>query len=110
MRGVNQNLANSQAASCRAGSGDFQICSVFGPAETAGRVAEAAGGGDVLFLGSGAVEYADELTAALGGAFTRGEAAVTEPTPAAMAAMVEDGDLPDPGDAATLEPIYLRGI
>jgi len=82
------------------------------PAELAANVLAAAGGEDVLFLGSGAFEYVEELRSAMGGAFVRPDDAVRQPTPAAMAAIVglDPAGLPGASEARTLEPVYLRGI
>lgn len=80
------------------------------PAGMIERVQEAAGGREVLFIGSGAVACADDVRASLGGGARFPDADVSTATPLAMAAIVEELGLPDPAEAATLEPVYLRGI
>jgi tRNA threonylcarbamoyladenosine biosynthesis protein TsaB len=80
------------------------------PGELLERVSEAAEDGPVLCLGSGASVCRAEIEAALGGAARFPEADVEAPAPSAIAALAAERDLPDPSDAATLEPVYLRGI
>ena len=80
------------------------------PAGMIERVQEAAGGRDVLFLGSGVAACADDVRASLGGSARFPDADVSTATPLAMAAVVEELELPDPAEAAMLEPVYLRGI
>ncbi len=74
------------------------------------RVQAAAGGESVLFLGSGVAACADELSASLGDRARFPDVEVSTATPLAMAAIVEELGPPDPAEAATLEPVYLRGI
>jgi tRNA threonylcarbamoyladenosine biosynthesis protein TsaB len=81
------------------------------PAQMVERVAEVADGEPVVALGSGAVEYAAELSE--GDVFDLQDRLPAQPTPEAMATFVEDaaaGALPDAGESLTLEPVYLRGI
>ncbi len=80
------------------------------PAAMIERVQVAAGGESVLFLGSGVAECVDELSAALGDRACFPDEEVSTATPLAMAAIVGELGPPDPAKAATLEPVYLRGI
>jgi len=80
------------------------------PAAMIERVRAAAGGGEVLFLGSGAVACADEISTSLGNRARFPDDEVPAATPLAMAAIVEELGLPDAAEAAMLEPVYLRGI
>jgi len=80
------------------------------PAGMIERVQEAAGGREVLFVGGGAAACADDVRAALGGGARFPDADVSTATPLAMAAIVEELGPCDPAEAATLEPVYLRGI
>jgi tRNA threonylcarbamoyladenosine biosynthesis protein TsaB len=73
-------------------------------------VAAEAAGRPVLFLGSGVPACADKIAAAFGDAAVLPDGDVPAPTPAAMAALAEERELPEPSAAATLEPVYLRGI
>jgi tRNA threonylcarbamoyladenosine biosynthesis protein TsaB len=76
----------------------------------AGRVRDAAPGERVVFLGSGARVGEAAIAGAMGGAAAFLDPSIEAPTPLAMASMVEERGLPDPGDAALLSPVYLRGI
>lgn len=80
------------------------------PAGMIERVGEAAGGREVLFVGGGAAACAGDVKASLGGSARFPDADVNTATPLAMAAIAEELGLPDPAEAATLEPVYLRGI
>jgi len=80
------------------------------PAAMIERVEAVAGGEPVLFLGSGVAECADELSASLGDRARFPDEEVSTATPLAMAAIVGELGPPDPAEAATLEPVYLRGI
>ncbi len=80
------------------------------PATMIERVHAAARGGEVLFLGSGVAACADCVQASLGNRARFPDDEVSTATPLAMAAIVEELGLPDPAEAATLEPVYLRGI
>jgi hypothetical protein len=80
------------------------------PAAMIERVQAAAGGESVLFLGSGVAACADELSASLGDRARFPDDELSTATPLAMAAIVEELGPPDPAEAATLEPVYLRGI
>lgn len=79
------------------------------PAAMLDSVAHEAKGRPVVFLGSGVPMCAGEISAAFGDLAVLTDD-VPAPTPAAMAALAEERDLPDAGCAATLEPVYLRGI
>lgn len=78
--------------------------------DLAALVREAAPGEDVVFLGSGARAGESAIERAMGGAAVFRDPGIDAPTPLAMASVVEEGGLPDPGDVALLEPVYLRGI
>ena len=80
------------------------------PADMIERVQAQAFGEEVLFLGSGAAACAGDLHASSGGSARFPDADVFTATPLAMAAIAEELGLPDPAEAATLEPVYLRGI
>ena len=84
--------------------------SAVGPAAMLESVRSAAGGETVLFLGSGASICRDDIASAFGGSAVFPANDVSAPAPAAMAAIIGEGGLPDPAEAATLEPVYLRGI
>lgn len=80
------------------------------PAATLKGVREASGGGTVLFLGSGASVSRDAIASLFGESARFPDEDVPAPSPVAMAALVAEVPLPEPRDAATLEPVYLRGI
>ncbi|MFH1864609.1 MAG: tRNA (adenosine(37)-N6)-threonylcarbamoyltransferase complex dimerization subunit type 1 TsaB [Candidatus Eisenbacteria bacterium] len=80
------------------------------PAAMLESVRAASGGGTVLFLGSGASVSRDEISSLFGESARFPDDEVAAPDPVAMAAIVAEGQLPDPAEAATLEPVYLRGI
>lgn len=80
------------------------------PAGMIERVQTVAGGEEVLFLGSGVAECADDLRASLGDRARFPDDELPTATPRAMAAIAEELGLPAPAEAATLEPVYLRGI
>jgi len=80
------------------------------PTEMLESVREAAGEEAVLFLGSGASACRDEITSTLGAGALFADAPVEAPDPAALASLAAELELPDPTEAATLEPVYLRGI
>jgi len=80
------------------------------PGEMLERVREVAGEEAILFLGSGASACRDELASALGESALFTDTPVEAPDPVAIAALAAEFELPDPADAATLEPVYLRGI
>jgi tRNA threonylcarbamoyladenosine biosynthesis protein TsaB len=80
------------------------------PAGMIESVKAAAGGGEVLFLGSGVAECADDVRASLGDRARFPDDELPTATPLAMAAIVEELGLPDPAETSTLEPVYLRGI
>ena len=80
------------------------------PAAMIERVQAAAGEREVLFIGGGATACAGDVKAALGGSARFPDADVSTATPLAMATIVEELGLCDPAEAATLEPVYLRGI
>lgn len=83
-------------------------------AVTPGAMLKTVGGqaGDerVLFLGSGAAMSRDEISSSFGAGALFPDEDVAAPAPLAMAAIIEEASLPDAAEAATLEPIYLRGI
>jgi tRNA threonylcarbamoyladenosine biosynthesis protein TsaB len=80
------------------------------PSALLANVAAEVEGRPVLFLGSGVSVCADEIAAAFGDAAVLPEDGVPAPTPVAMAALAHERKLPEPAAAATLEPVYLRGI
>ena len=80
------------------------------PADMIKRVQAQAFGGEVLFLGSGVAACADDVRAFLGDLARFPDDELPTAAPIAMAAIVEELGLPDPAEAATLEPVYLRGI
>ncbi|MEA3408755.1 MAG: tRNA (adenosine(37)-N6)-threonylcarbamoyltransferase complex dimerization subunit type 1 TsaB [Candidatus Eisenbacteria bacterium] len=80
------------------------------PAEMIERVQAAACGEPVLFLGSGVAAYAEEISESLGDRACFPDDDVSTATPLAMTAVVEERGPLDPSAAATLEPVYLRGI
>jgi tRNA threonylcarbamoyladenosine biosynthesis protein TsaB len=80
------------------------------PGEMLERVREAVGEEAVLFLGSGASVCRDEIASTMRSAALFPDAPVEAPDPSALAALAAEAGLPDPSEAATLEPVYLRGI
>jgi tRNA threonylcarbamoyladenosine biosynthesis protein TsaB len=80
------------------------------PDAFAARVRDAAAGEPVLFLGTGALAYENELVRALGAAARFPEAAVLHPSALAIAAAVEEAALDPVPDLDAIEPIYLRGV
>jgi tRNA threonylcarbamoyladenosine biosynthesis protein TsaB len=81
-----------------------------GPAAGALAAVEAAGGGSVVFAGTGAVLYRDDIVGAVGGAARFPADPVETPEPSAMALVAESVAEAGPVDAASLMPIYLRGL
>lgn len=100
------------AALFRLGDGRERVLpdTAVAPAAMLESVRSAAGGETVLFLGSGASICRDDISSAFGGAAVFPANDVSAPAPVAMAAIVAEGGLPDSARAATLEPVYLRGI
>jgi len=80
------------------------------PATMLESVRRASGAEPVLFLGSGATVSRGEISSVFGESALFPDTDVAAPAPLAMAVMVAEHPLPDPGEAATLEPVYLRGI
>jgi tRNA threonylcarbamoyladenosine biosynthesis protein TsaB len=79
-------------------------------AEMLASVRAAAEGKTVLFLGSGASISRDEILSMFSDSALFPDQEVAAPAPVAMAALISECELPDPSEAATLEPVYLRGI
>lgn len=80
------------------------------PAAAAGMARDAAGGEPVLFVGTGANEYAREIRDHLGpvALFPRDE--ILQPSACVMAEVAESLSRDEDTDIARLEPVYLRGI
>jgi tRNA threonylcarbamoyladenosine biosynthesis protein TsaB len=94
----------------RAGLECLERDSAAAPDAAAARARDAASGDPVLFLGTGAVEYAAQIRDLLGASAVFQSEDLALPKPDAMAVMVEGPRRTDRIDLARLEPIYLRGI
>ncbi|MCD4689911.1 hypothetical protein K8S17_00450, partial [bacterium] len=80
------------------------------PAEAARWALEcAAGDGCVLFAGSGAVVYRDEIAAAAGDRSRFDDGTASGVPPAVLASLAERAGVDGASDARSLEPVYIRG-
>jgi tRNA threonylcarbamoyladenosine biosynthesis protein TsaB len=80
------------------------------PSDLARRVQALAEGGDVTFVGAGAVAYADEISAVLGARSLFGPEDLTAPEPVAVASLALEAPELRGDDLVALEPVYLRGV
>jgi tRNA threonylcarbamoyladenosine biosynthesis protein TsaB len=80
------------------------------PADLAARVRTLADGEPVIFIGTGAVAYRDEIGATLGAAARFAPDDLTAPAPRALATLAAEAQELRGATLAELEPVYLRGV
>jgi tRNA threonylcarbamoyladenosine biosynthesis protein TsaB len=106
--------AEVYAALFRLGAGRERLLDdTAGPPDALARtVRDLAAGDAILFVGSGAVAYAEDVSDVMGGQALFRSRPLPAPLPAALSAIAHELAAASPrgADLASIEPLYLRGI